>query len=172
MDRRLDIALAVGFMVLGLVVLWQAGGIRMGVMRDPVGPRAAFYFCGAIMLGGGGLVVLRHWRALRRGAGRLTDPEGSTDTEGFPASLTRAASLAGLCFAYAALFNPLGYLLATPPFIVAALAVLDQRRWGVNVLIAVLFTGIAYVVFGHVLGVRMPHGPLTQLFRDLGLINL
>lgn len=172
MDRRLDIAFAVGFMVLGLVILWQASGIRMGVMRDPVGPRAAFYFCGAIMAGGGALVVLRHWRALRRGAGHLTDPEGSPDTEGVPASLIRAAALAGLCFAYALLFNPLGYLLATPPFIIAALAVLNQRRWLTNVLIAVTFTLIAYVVFGHVLGVRLPHGPLTQLFRDLGLINL
>jgi putative tricarboxylic transport membrane protein len=98
--------------------------------------------------------------------------EGTPDTEGHPASFARAAALIGLCLLYAALFNPLGYLLATPLFILGALFVLDQRRWGANLIIAVVFTLVNYVVFARILGVRMSHGPLTDLFRSLGWITI
>jgi putative tricarboxylic transport membrane protein len=172
MDRRIDLAVAAAFMLAGLAIIWQAGLIKQGVMRDPVGPRAAFYLCGAIMVLGGAVTVLRQWLALRAGLGIWTDTEGTADTEGHPAHFGRAAALAAVCIAYALLFQPLGYLLATPPFILVALAVMRQRRWGVNLVIAVLFTLVAYLVFAKALGVRMPHGPLTPLFRQLGWITL
>lgn len=172
MDRRIDIALALAFALAGLVIIWQAALIRQGIMRDPVGPRAAFYLCGGILVAGGLVTALRNARALQRGEPRLSSEEGTADQPGTPAHLSRAVALAGTCFAYAALFNPLGYLIATPLFLMAALAVMDQRRWGINLVIAVLFTGLAYLVFSRGLGVRMPHGPLTDLFRQLGWINL
>ena len=49
---------------------------------------------------------------------------------------------------------------------------MDQRRWVLDDAIAIGFTVIAYLVFGQALGVRMPHGPLTPLFRDLGWITI
>jgi putative tricarboxylic transport membrane protein len=172
MDRRIDLALALAFAALGLLIVWQATGIKLGVMRDPVGPRAAFFVCGGGMAVGGLWIALRHVLALRSGAGTVAPNEGTEDTEGHPASLGRAAALIGLCLAYALLFQPLGYLLATPPFIVAALAVLGQRNWLVNVIVALAFTLVAYAVFKLGLGVRLPHGPLTGLFRELGWITL
>lgn len=172
MDRRIDILVALGFVALGLLIIWQAALIRGGVMRDAVGPRVGFYVCGGILVLGGLAVTIRHWLAMRAGRGWLAEPEGTGDTEGYPASFKRAALLIGTCLAYAALFKPLGYLLATPPFIVAALAVLDQRSWKKSALIAVVFTLLAYLVFAKGLGVRMPHGPLTEPFRALGWITL
>jgi putative tricarboxylic transport membrane protein len=172
MDRRIDMAVALGFVLAGLLVIWQATLIKQGVMRDPVGPRAAFYLCGGIMALGGLWVALRNGLALRVGAGILGEAEGTEDTPGHPARFARAAALAGLCFGYALLFNPLGYLIATPLFLLAALRLMGQRQWGWNLLIAVVFTLLAYLVFAKVLGVRMPHGPLTDLFRQLGWITL
>ncbi|MBS3979428.1 MAG: tripartite tricarboxylate transporter TctB family protein [Rhodobacteraceae bacterium] len=172
MDRRFDIMVALGFVALGLLIIWQATLIRSGMMRDPVGPRAAFYLCGGVLVAGGLLITLRHWLAMRAGRGRLADMEGTGDTEGHPASLKRPLLLIGCCLAYAALFQPLGYLLATPPFVLAALAALDQRRWVPNLAIALGFTLISYAVFAIGLGVRMPHGPLTAPFRALGWISL
>lgn len=172
MDRLIDMMVALFFAALGVLIIWQATLIRSGMMRDPVGPRAAFYICGGIMLAGGLFIAARKWLALRAGRGQLAEMEGTDDTPGYPASLKRALLLIGTCLGYAALFLPLGYLLATPPFIVAALAVLDQRNWVKNAIIAVVFTLIAYAVFALALGVRMPHGPLTAPFRALGWITL
>ncbi len=172
MDRRIDMAVALGFVLAGLLVIWQATLIKQGVMRDPVGPRAAFYLCGGIMALGGLWIVLRNWLAMRAGAGLLANNEGTEDTPGHPARFVRAAALAALCLAYALLFNPLGYLIATPLFLLSALFLMGQRHWGWNLAVAALFTLIAYLVFAKVLGVRMPHGPLTDLFRQLGWIRL
>jgi putative tricarboxylic transport membrane protein len=172
MDRRFDIMVALGFVALGLLIIWQATLIRSGIMRDPVGPRAAFYLCGGIMVAGGLVIVCRHWLALRVGRGWLTAIEGTDDTAGYPATLKRAALLVGVCLCYAGLFEPLGYLLATPPFVMLALATLGERAWVRNALIAVGFTLAAYVVFAIGLDVRMPHGPLTGPFRALGWITL
>jgi putative tricarboxylic transport membrane protein len=118
------------------------------------------------------VVIARHLLAIRAGHSVLAAPEGTLDTEGHPASFRRAAALAGVCFAYALLLQPLGYLIATPIFILAALRVLDQRNWGRNVIIALCFTIIAYLVFAMALGVRMPLGPLTELFRQWGIVRL
>jgi putative tricarboxylic transport membrane protein len=172
MDRRIDMAVALGFVLAGLLVIWQATLIKQGVMRDPVGPRAAFYLCGGIMALGGLWIVLRNWLAMRAGAGLLANNEGTEDTPGHPARFARAAALAALCLAYALLFNPLGYLIATPLFLLSALFLMGQRHWGWNLAVAAIFTLIAYLVFAKVLGVRMPHGPLTDLFRQLGWIRL
>jgi putative tricarboxylic transport membrane protein len=172
MDRRLDMALAAAFMVVGAIIIWQATSIRIGMMRDPIGPRTAFYLCGGVLVLGGAITILTHWRAMRAGRGNVAEMEGTPDTEGHPASFGRAAALIGLCFLYAIAFSPLGYLLATPLFIVAALATLGQRRWMSNLIVAVVFTLASYVVFARILNVRMPHGPLTELFRSLGWIML
>jgi putative tricarboxylic transport membrane protein len=165
-------ALAAFFMAVGAIIIWQATSIRIGMMRDPIGPRMAFYFCGGVLVLGGAVTVLSHWRALRAGRGPIAAREGTPDTEGHPASFGRVAALIGLCFLYAALFSPLGYLLATPLFILAALTVLDQRRVMSNLIVAVVFTLASYLVFARILGVRMPHGPLTELFRSFGWITL
>lgn len=171
-DRRIDMLVALGFVLGGLLIIWQASLIKSGMMRDPVGPRAAFYLCGGLMTGGGIIVILRNLLAIRRNRTVLAAPEGTLDTEGYPAVFWRAAALAGVCFAYAFLLQPLGYLIATPLFILAALGVLDQRNWLRNLVIALCFTVIAYLVFAMALGVRMPHGPLTDLFRQWGIVRL
>jgi putative tricarboxylic transport membrane protein len=163
---------AAGFVLGGLLILWQASLIKDGMMRDPVGPRAAFYLCGGMLVVGGLAVILRNLLAIRSGHTFLATPEGTPDTEGYPASFRRAAALAGVCFAYALLLQPLGYLIATPLFILASLRVLDQRSWARNLVVALLFTVAAYLVFAMALGVRMPHGPLTDLFRQWGIVRL
>lgn len=172
MDRRVDLAVALAFAALGLLMIWQATLIKSGLMRDPVGPRAAFYLCGGVLVVGGLLVALRRWRELGRGEGREAPHEGVADERGYPASAPRAFMLMGCCLAYAALFQPLGYLLATPLFVVAALLVLGQRNGPGIALTALAFTAIVYLVFAQALDVRLPVGPLTGPFRRMGWITL
>lgn len=172
MDKRIDLAIAAAFAAFGLFMIIHAGSIKLGMFKDPIGPRAFFYGCGAMMLAGGLYLAvqrLRHWKVY---TGVLIPSEGTADEDGYPASGARAFGVVGVCVVYALLFNPLGYLFATPLFLVALLAVLGQRNWVGLGILSVSFTVIAYVVFAQVLNVRIPVGPLTDLFRELGWIYL
>jgi putative tricarboxylic transport membrane protein len=172
MDKRTDLAVALGFAALGLTIILAAMQIKQGMMRDPVGPRLAFYLCGGTMLAGGLWITLRHLYGMMSG-GSLTAPaEGTPDEPGHPASRWPALGLLLLALAYAGLFQPLGYLLATPAFILAALWLTGERAWGRNILIAVVFTVVTWATFALGLGVRMPVGPFHDLFRSLGWVRL
>ena len=172
MDRRIDLAVALAFAAFGLFVIVQAAGIPAGVMRDPIGPRAAFYVGGGVMLGGGLILAARRLASWRGISDHMVPNEGTPDEPGHPASTRRAFLIVAACLIYALLFQPLGYLLATPPFVFLALFVMGERHWPVTAAIALIFTGTAYVVFAQVLGVRVPVGPFTELFRELGWIVL
>ena len=172
MDRRFDLAAAAAFVALGLFVIYQATTIRSGMVRDPLGPRAAFYLTGGVMAVGGLILIVRSLRAWTRAPDHLMTNEGVEDEPGHASSAARAFLLIGACLLYGLTFDLLGYLIATPLFIAGALAILGQRQWLPVATIAVLFTVINYVVFAQALGVRVPVGPLTGTFRALGLINL
>ena len=172
MDRRIDLAVAAAFTLLGLFIIFQATGIKTGMMRYPIGPRAAFYLTGGVLAAGGLILILRALRSWGRTPVNLIQNEGTPDEAGYPASAQRAFTLMGAALVYGLTFNILGYLIATPIFVAVALVVLGQRRAWPIATIAVLFTLINYVIFAHALGVRIPVGPLTGPFRALGLINL
>jgi hypothetical protein len=172
MDRRIDIAVAAAFALLGVFMIWQASLIRDGMMRDPVGPKAAFYVCGAVLAIGGVMVILGHLRRWSQQAHHMVRNEGSADEIEYPASALRAWGLVAIVAIYAGLFEVLGYLIATPAFLMAALAVMGKRNWVGIVLVAVIFSVASYLVFAQALGVRIPVGPLTPLFRSLGWVNL
>jgi putative tricarboxylic transport membrane protein len=172
MDRRIDIAVAAAFLLLGLFMIWGASEIKQGMMRDPIGPRAAFYVCGGLLVLGAAFVILGHVRRWLAQPGHLVRNEGTADEDGFASSGTRAWVLIGAVVCFALLFQPLGFLLATPLFVWVALAILGKRNWVRMTAIALIFTALTYGIFGQVLSVRLPVGPFTQLFRDLGWINL
>ncbi|WP_127144016.1 tripartite tricarboxylate transporter TctB family protein [Pelagibacterium montanilacus] len=172
MDRRIDLLVALAFALLGLFVIFQATDITQGMMRDPIGPRMAFYAVGGMLAVGGAFLAFRHVVAWRQGAGHVMVSEGSPDEPESPASALQAFLLVGVCLAYAIAFQPLGYLFATPLFILAGLFVLGERKWQVMVTIAIVFSTASYLVFAQALSVRVPVGPLTGLFRDLGWIIL
>ena len=63
------------------------------------------------------------------GGYRVTS-EGNEDEPDHPASALSAAILIGSAFVYATLLKPLGFLIATPLFMVVALAIMQERNWG------------------------------------------
>jgi len=172
MDRRIDFAVAACFSLLGVFMILAASGIKSGMMRDPIGPRVAFYVCGAVLALGGVAVIVGHLRRWSGQKDHIVPSEGGDDEAGFPASAKRAWALILAVLGLAALWNPLGFLIAMPLFLVTALWIMGERKvWSV-IMIALLFTGIVYLIFAHVLGVRIPVGPFTPLFRSLGWIIL
>ena len=172
MDRRFDIGLAIAFIALGIFVIIVASGIPSGIHKDPVGPRAFFYGCAGVFILGGLVTVARRAMSWRYELGNIVQAEGTGDEPEQPVSAVRAATLFTLTILYAVLFEPLGYLIVTPLFIVAGLVILRVRNAvGVGA-IAIIFTLLAYLVFAQFLDVRLPVGPLTDFFRSMGWIVL
>jgi putative tricarboxylic transport membrane protein len=172
MDTRRDLVIALCVAALGAAILWMTGEIRMGIARDVIGPRAFPYAIGGLLLAGGLVLAARRLREMNAGGGFVAPEEGSEDTPGYPASAKRVVFIMALSVAYLAVLMPVGYLLATPPFVALAFIAMNERRPLYTVVIPLLWTVLTYLLFSQLLDVRMPVGPFTPLFRDLGLIIL
>ena len=172
MDRRIDIAISAILVAFGLFVIVHATTIRTGLFTDPIGPRAFFYACGVIFILGGLANIAQRLMTWRAYPTHMIPAEGVEDEPGHSASFVRAMILAAVSLVYILTFRPLGYLIGTPLYILAGLWVLEQRNWLLNIAVAVIFTSVFYLTFAQVLGVWLPVGPFTDLFRDLGWITL
>ena len=172
MDTRRDLVIALAVAVLGAGILWMTGSIRMGIARDVIGPRAFPYAIGTLLLAGGLVLSLRRLRFMNVGGGFTAPEEGTEDTQGYPASAGRVLFIMALSVAYLAVLMPVGYLIATPPFVALAFLAMGERKAVYTIVIPLIWTALTYALFSQLLDVRMPVGPFTQLFRDLGLILL
>jgi putative tricarboxylic transport membrane protein len=172
MDRRIDIAISAVFIALGVFVIFEARTIKSGLFTDPIGPRSFFYFCAAVFILGGLMNIAQRVSAWHSVPGHLLPAEGVEDEPGHPASYKRAMLLALLSLLYILTFRPLGYLIATPLYILAGLWLLEQRNWLLNLTVAIVFTATFYLIFARLLSVWLPVGPFTKLFRDLGWVIL
>jgi len=172
MDTRRDLVIALAVAALGAVILWMTGWIKMGIARDVIGPRAFPYAIGTLLLAGGLVLALRRTRLMNVGGGFTAPDEGTEDTPGHPASAGRVMFIMGLSVAYLAVLMPVGYLIATPPFVALAFVAMGERKVVYTIVIPLIWTVLTYLLFSQLLDVRMPVGPFTPLFRDLGLILL
>ena len=78
-----------------------------------------------------------------------------------PAADWRAAAPSVLLFlAYIVLLEPLGYLPATAAFIALEARLLGSRRWGRDLLAALVVAFSVYALFSLLLGLRLPAGLL------------
>ena len=79
-----------------------------------------------------------------------------------PAADWRAAAPSVLLFlAYIVLLEPLGYLPATTAFITLEARLLGSRRWGRDLLAALVVAFSVYALFSLLLGLRLPAGFLV-----------
>jgi hypothetical protein len=80
-----------------------------------------------------------------------------------PASGLRALTLIGLCAVYTLILNPIGFLVATPPFVALALILMEERKPVLVLTTSVSFTVVTYVLIHTLLGGRLPPGVLGTL---------
>lgn len=76
-------------------------------------------------------------------------------------SPTRLGVAIALLFGYILLFVPLGYAISTFLFVLAITMYLDSQHWVRNLVYAILFPIIVYLVFTELLQVTLPAGPLS-----------
>jgi putative tricarboxylic transport membrane protein len=166
MDSRHDIVVAIGVVLLGVLVIALTWNTMTPIVKDPVGPRFFPFVLGLLFIVGGSVVAIQRFRSMNAEGGYRVEPEGSAeDDPALPASAWRALAMLGLTIAYALLFQPLGFLISTPIYIVAAFAVMNERRYATTSIWAVIYTIATYLLFAVLLEIRFPLGPLAPLLR-------
>ncbi len=162
---RRELAVAAFLLAFGGAVIAVAGTIEPGVQTDPLGPRAfpialgaGIALCG-LLLGVAALVL----RGQPGHAGALADPSPGEEAEGGPFSPTRLIGAIVATAAYTAAFGPLGYLLATPPYVAAIILIHGGARRRSLLVAPLLVTLVLYVTFQFGLLIPVPGGILEGI---------
>lgn len=160
----IDRIIVVCTVVLALLYFYGASLIPSLQIGDPLGPKAFPYLIGI------GLLVSAAWLLLEtRQAGKsgVADPPDLADLadqadrapEDNRHLLVIAGVVAWIAF-YFALFEPVGFLLATPVSLLGLMVYFNRNKWVANVLTSVLFPVGIYFLFSKVLGVNLAKGLL------------
>lgn len=165
---RREMGVAIFLMAFGGLVIALARQIGPGISTDPLGPRAFPTALGAgIALCG---LLLAAATLLFRGRGGpavpLTgaDPEEDAGVEVGPFSPARLVGAVVATAAYLAIFEPLGYLIATPIYVVAIMLIQGGAGRRVLLIAPILVTAALYATFRFGLLIPVPLGVLERFF--------
>jgi putative tricarboxylic transport membrane protein len=157
-DRRPgELVLALTTLALGVFVLVQAGGITVPGSTNTLGPRAFPYLVGAMAAVVGAVLVVAVLRGRygREEGGEDVDPDAKTDW-------TTVALLAAVLVVHVFTINILGWPFAAAILFGGAAVVLGARPWWRAVLAGLTLGLVIQVVFGGLLGLSLPPGPLLE----------
>ena len=154
-----------GFLVaFGGAVILLAGQIWPGVPTDPLGPRAfpialgaGILLCGLLL---GAAVLL--FRGLPERTGAFIE-SGPQEEEAGPFSPVRLVGAVIATGAYIAAFEPIGYLLATPVYVLAIALIHGATPRRARLVAPLLTTVALYVAFRFGLRIPVPEGLLEML---------
>ncbi len=164
MDRRIDLGIAFVTVVLGLVLLYLARQIPVGLIKDPIGPRGMPTFVSIFFIVAGSTLVAKRLLRWRRQTSHAVQSDGTEDESDSPASAGRAFATMGAALGYIMLLPILGFLLTTPLVLAVLLVLLGRRSPLVLLLVPVGYTVFVYVVFTRFLLIRFPEGIMAGLF--------
>jgi len=162
---RREVAIAVFLTAFGFLVIALSGKIESGVYTDPLGPRVFPYalgvgiaVCGFLL----GIAALFPWQSEQ--AGFLSDPGGGEDVERGAFSAARLLGAVGTTGLYVAAFEPAGYLISTPLYVIAILVIRGGIPWRTLVVAPLMITTVLYVTFRFALRIPVPGGLLERVF--------
>ena len=154
-----ELALALGAIIFGLLVISQTTQIRVAPIYSTVGPRVIPYIVGA------GLALTGLWLAVEALTGRTT--AGSAESEDVDLSLPTDWRCIGLLalslLAYLLLIEPAGFVIASAVLFIAAAYAMGSRRYVRDIVIGVLLAVVLYVLFTRGLGLDLPAGVLEGI---------
>jgi putative tricarboxylic transport membrane protein len=156
LERLANLAVALGVVLLGALVLWQTTEIRLTPVNSRVGPRVIPYIVGA------GLVASGLWLAIDVLRGRIAEPSGGDDAEDVDASLptdwTTVGIIGAALLGYLVLIERAGFIISSALLFFGAAFGMGSRKVVRDIAIAVLLAVGAYVVFTRGLSLRLPKG--------------
>ena len=151
--RYAELLVAIGFVLLGVVILLETRDIRVAKAYSKVGPRVI------PTIVGWGAVAIGAWYAVDVLRGNVAVPEDAEDAD--PTLPTDWGTLAGIATAlvmYAVLVRPAGYVLASTVLFLVAAWSMGSRRYLRDGVIALVVAIASYVAFSEGLNIRLPQG--------------
>jgi len=136
----------------GLGLLALTVGLPAATAADPVGPRGFPGLLGLVILACGVALVLVP----------RAEPDAAERGALAPRPLLGAIALTAL---YLAILEPVGYLLATPPYLAGLLLVQGRVPARTLLLTALGVPAVLYALFAVAMRVPLPMGPLEPLLR-------
>lgn len=138
--------------VLAAVYLYATAQIPSLEIGDPLGPKAFPRLLGIGLIIGAVLLFLETVRAGKQQA--ALHPLSVEDRR----HLWMIAAVTGWSTLYFAVFETLGFLIATTIYLLGMMAYFNRGKWLANVLTSVLFCIGSYYLFTRVLGVTLAKG--------------
>ena len=122
---------------------------------DPLGPKAFPRLLGVCLLIAAALLFIEMWKDRKAAA----PPTSAAGTSG-PRHLWVLAAVTVWTTAFYLVFEKAGFIVATSVYLIGLMAWFNRGKWIANVVSAVLFSILSYVMFLK-LDVRLPQGILT-----------
>ena len=146
-----DRIIFVSILVLTGVYFWATSQIPTLEIGDPLGPKAF------PRLLGGGLLIAAAMLLAEMIRARKSEPQAAPEAEG-PSTYKIVAGVVVVTGIYFALFEPLGYAVATTLFLATMAGYFNKGKWWANGLTSVLYSFGSYYAFTKLLGVNLPRG--------------
>jgi hypothetical protein len=156
-DRRVDLAICLTALVLGLFLIYASYGIRRGSIPDPIGSGGWSRVIGIAMAVIAGTLVFRRLAAWRGATSNLVPSDGGKDGEaGYPSSGLRPVLLVAAGAGWILALPRVGFLIATFAVTVATIAAMQVRSFTKLIVVPFLFTLCTWLLFGQVFGIHFP----------------
>jgi putative tricarboxylic transport membrane protein len=137
--------------IIAAVYLYATTLIPSLEIGDPLGPKAFPRLLGGALLISAGLLFLEMWKDRKQ----ARPPAGAEAAEWRYGGVIVGVSI--WTAIYFAAFDKLGYILSTTIFLLALMAWFHRGKWVANILTAVLFSVLSYIMFVK-LDVNLPRG--------------
>lgn len=167
---RRELVIAAFLTVFGGAVVAQARQIPPGVTTDPLGPAAfpnalgwGIAICGLLL--GTATLVFRGQSPGTTAVLADASPDDDASAEGGPFSPARLVAAIVATAAYLAAFTPLGYLLATPLYVVIIMLIHGGAGKRALLLAPLFVTAALYATFRYGLLIPVPAGILEGIVR-------
>ena len=168
--RAGEIALSIVLLVGSLAFLYFATTISEPPAGFGVGPRVFPLLLGGILVVAcAGLLLREIWIERRRkldageDEGLVPLEDDDSEISDWPAVAFAIAALVAVLV----LMEPLGFAIAVTGFMFALSTFFAPAKWVRNLVVAVVFSLFFSLLFGVVLGIRLPQGPLNDVFLGL-----
>jgi putative tricarboxylic transport membrane protein len=145
-------------LVLAAVYFYATAQIPTLEIGDPLGPKAFPRLIGIGMLIAAGMLLMEMLHYAR--AKKAKDPQPVRKPAGDLRHLWVIAAVTVWTALYMAVFEWLGYVVATSIYLLALMAYFHPGKWMTNILTALLFCAGSYYMFNHMLGVNLARGIL------------
>jgi putative tricarboxylic transport membrane protein len=154
--RIAELAVAIGLTLIGAVVLWKTGDIRITPMNSRIGPRVIPYIVGS------GLVVVGIWYVIEVLRGHEATPAGGEDSEDvdptLPTDWATVTIIAVALVVYLLLIERAGFIIASSVLFFAAAFAMGSRRILRDAAIAILLSTAIFLIFTRGLSLTLPEG--------------